>query len=75
MDVVYAQYDAQVTTPDGGRFMVRLGQYWPPDDPVVRAAPEGLFSPDPRPGVSCSVPPVEQATAAPGEKRSAVRRG
>jgi hypothetical protein len=79
MDVVYATYSAQVATPDGGRWNVQGGQHWPADDPVVDAAPAGLFSPDARYGVSFSrVPeteaPMEQATAGPGEKRN-VRRG
>lgn len=79
MDVVYARGTSVVTTPDGGRHTVQGGQHWPADDPVVRANP-GLFSPDPRYGVSFSVapaelsePPVEQATAAPGEKRATRR--
>lgn len=82
MDVVYATGSAQVETPDGGRHMVQGGQHWPANDPVVAAAPAGLFSPDSRYGVSFSVPPpelaeppVEQATAGPGERRGAVRRG
>ena len=82
MDVVYATYSAQVVTPDGGRHPVQGGRHWPADDPVVQAAPAGLFSPDARYGLSFSVPPpemaeppVEQATAAPGQKRGAVRRG
>ena len=81
MNVVYATYSAQVATPDGGRWNVQGGQHWPAGDPVVAAAPAGLFSPDPRYGVSFSAPPdelreapVEQATAAPGEKRN-TRRG
>jgi hypothetical protein len=81
MDVVYARGTVQVTTPDGGRHLVQGGQHWPADDPVVLANP-GLFSPDPRYGIrysrapaEMSEPPVEQATAAPGEKRAAVRRG
>lgn len=79
MDVVYARATSMVTTPDGGRHVVQGGQHWPADDPVVRANP-GLFSPDARYGVSFSVappelsePPVEQATAAPGEKRATRR--
>lgn len=79
MDVVYATGTSVVTTPDGGRHTVQGGQHWPADDPVVRANPS-LFSADPRYGVSFSVvpaelsePPVEQATAAPGEKRNARR--
>lgn len=81
MDVVYATYTAQVVTADGGRHTVHGGQHWAAADPVVAAAPAGLFSPDARYGVSFSTPPaelseppVEQATAAPGEKRN-VRRG
>jgi len=80
VDVVYAKYSTQVVTPDGGRWSVQGGQHWPADDPVVKAA-QDVFSPDARYGVSYSVappeladPPVEQATAAPGEKRS-TRRG
>jgi hypothetical protein len=79
MDVVYARWSQQVVTPDGGRWDVRGGQHWPADDPVVQAAP-ALFSRDPRFGVSYSNPPaelaeapVEQATAAPGEKRNTRR--
>jgi len=81
MDVVYAKYGGQVQTPDGGRWNVQGGQHWPTDDPVVLAAP-GMFTTDARYGVSFSAPPaemaeppVEQATAGPGEKRAAVRRG
>jgi hypothetical protein len=80
MKVVYATGTTVVMTPDGGRHTVYGGTHWPVDDPVVRAMP-GLFSDDPRVGVSFSVPPaelsdppVEQATAAPGEKRE-TRRG
>ena len=80
MDVVFAKYAAQVMTPDGGRWNVQGGQHWPADDPVVQAAPE-VFTRDARYGVSFSAapaelaePPVEQATAGPGEKRN-VRRG
>src|SRR5215467_11982431 len=82
MNIVYATYSTQVETPDGGRHMVRGGQHWPAADPVVAAAPAGLFSPDARYGLTyTSVPPemaeatVEQATAAPGERRSGTRRG
>jgi hypothetical protein len=81
MQVVYARWTQQVSTPDGGRHSVIGGQHWPADDPVVKAAPDGLFDTDPRYGVTYSTPPaelaeepVEQATAGPGEKRN-VRRG
>lgn len=81
MDVVYATSTVQVGTPDGGRHLVRGGSHWPASDPVVLAAPAGLFSPDPRFGLEFTVPPpdaeapVEAATAAPGERRARVQRG
>jgi len=75
MDVVYATATTHVTTRDGARIVVHKGQHWPADDPVVQAQPS-LFSADPRWGMAYSVEPagydapVEQATAAPGERRS-----
>lgn len=81
MDIVYARWTTQVTTPDGGRHHVQGGTHWPAGDPVVAAAPADLFTADPRFGLSYTVappelaePPVEQATAAPGERRN-TRRG
>jgi len=77
MDVVYAKDTAQIPTVECGLVLVRAGEHWPASDPVVKAAPT-LFSPDPRFGLRYSaVPepePLEQATAAPGERRT-VRRG
>ncbi len=61
-----------------GHVTVGEGADWPADDPIVVAHPE-LFTDDPRHGLSYSAPPatrsrpVEQATAAPGEKRSTKR--
>lgn len=79
MDVVYARAAGFVTTPDGGRHNVAPGSHWPADDPVVKAQPD-LFSRDARFGLTFSVkpaelaePPVEQATAAPGERRNTRR--
>jgi hypothetical protein len=82
MQIVYAKYSASVATPDGGQAVVQGGTHWRADDPLVKAAPAGMFSPDPRYGLNwygppppeMAEPPVEQATAAPGEKRN-VRRG
>ncbi len=81
MQVVYATSSTLVTTPDGGRHMVQGGQHWPADDPVVLANP-GLFTSDPRFGLSFTVappemsePPVEQVTGRAGERRAAVKRG
>lgn len=51
----------------GGVVRLRIGDAWPADDPVVQAHPE-LFSEGPT-VVKRSQPAVEQATAAPGEKR------
>ena len=76
MKAVFACETAVVSSEDGGQTLVRFGEHWPADDPVVLANPK-LFSDDPRYGMSSSGPlpegPVEQATAGPGEKR-AVRR-
>lgn len=73
MRVVYAVTNASVNSSRGFPVMVHGGSHWPADDPIVQENP-GLFSPDPRYGLSYSVEPVvEQATANPGEKRH-VRR-
>ena len=79
MKIVYATADASVTDPSSGApGMIRKGTHWSADDPVVKAHPD-LFSEDPRWGLAYSVEPegwdapVEQATAAPGERR-VVRR-
>lgn len=85
MQVVYVKVDsAVVTLPDGTPWTLVKGQHYPADDPVVQANRD-KFSADPRYGVTwtgeppaeMALPPddvVEQATAAPGEKRN-VRRG
>lgn len=62
-----------------GAVTVVAGTHWPDDDPVV-VAHRGLFTDDPRYGLSYSRPPkddrpAESATAAPGEKRSVKRGG
>lgn len=85
MQVVYVTVDsAVVLLPDGSPWTLMKGQHYPADDPVVTANP-GMFTSDPRYGLTwtgappaeMALPPddlVEQATAAPGEKRN-VRRG
>jgi hypothetical protein len=80
MEIVYATGRSVVATTGGGQVLVQEGSHWPADDPIVRQQPS-LFSADPAYGLSYSVRPaaepfgsVEQATAAPGEKRN-VRRG
>jgi hypothetical protein len=78
MRVVYPKASVVLTMPEGNSLHVPLGTHWAADDPVVLAHPE-MFSEDPRHGVYRHTPEslvddVEQATAAPGERRS-VRRG
>jgi len=77
MRAVFATTTASVPMPGGHSVVVRFGSHWPADDPVVVAHPD-LFSDDPRYGISASAPipeerPVEQVTAAPGEKRATRR--
>lgn len=74
--VVYATDRASVTLRGGGQVQVHKGTHWAETDPVVKEYP-GLFSSDPRYGMQYTIepegydaPPVEQATAAPGEKRN-----
>lgn len=79
MDIVYATTTTMVAVPGGGQVRVAKGTHWPASDPVVVAQPS-LFSDDARYGLNFTAEPegyrapVEQATAAPGERRN-VRRG
>lgn len=80
IECVYATGDFPAVSQIGQRLMVRKGTHWPADDPIVRDHPE-CFSPDPRYGLQYSAepegwnePPVETATAAPGERRQVRRR-
>lgn len=80
MEVVYARATVRVGLPDGTFGVVQKGTHWPADDPVVQAHPDA-FSGDPRYGLNFSSkppgfdePPVERATAAPGEQRTTRRR-
>lgn len=76
MDTVYAVDTAQIMMPDESMVLIRKGEPWSTDSPVVRFKPE-LFSTEvDRPAPTSIGPdgsPVEQATAAPGEKRSTRR--
>lgn len=76
--VVFALDTASVAF-GGGQAVVHKGQHWAATDPLVQQYPH-LFTTDPRYGMKYTVEPVgfndapvEQATAAPGEKRSARR--
>lgn len=60
---------------DSQRIHVQQGSAWASDSVVVKTNP-GLFSEDPRRALGLDiVPPVEQKTAAPGEKAHVKRRG
>jgi hypothetical protein len=80
MDVVFAKDTGSLPAPNGAPVFVQRGSHWPVDDEIVRANP-GWFTDDPRYGLSWSgeppaemaEPPVEAATAAPGEKRNTRR--
>lgn len=79
MDVVYATTTTMVTL-GGAQHRVQKGTHWPADDPIVVAQPS-IFSADPRYGLVFTREPagygdpVEQATAAPGERRASRRPG
>ncbi len=73
----YPVTDAALPLDNGAVYPVRRGQHWHADAPVVLQHPD-MFSDDPRYGLAFSTPPpelneppVEAATANPGE----VRRG
>jgi hypothetical protein len=76
MKVVFATANTQ-TFYSGRPISIVIGQHWPVDDPIVKAFPS-MFSDDPRYGLQFTEQPAEertaeQATAAPGEKRSTKR--
>ena len=56
---------------NGKRLALEVDQIWNATDPFVKARPD-LFSDAPD-FVNSTVAPVEQATAAPGEKRTTKR--
>lgn len=77
-DVVYAVDTAQVMMPNESLVLIRKGEPWPVGAAVVRFKPM-LFTAEPDQQAPTSIGPdgspvVEQATAAPGERRS-TRRG
>jgi hypothetical protein len=77
VNVVYAK-DWISAHVDGALRRFHPGSHWPADDPYVRAHP-GQFSDDPRYHLSFTESrptyfgDVEQASAAPGERRSTRR--
>lgn len=76
MRVVFAKATVSVAMTGGYPLLVTKGSHWPADDPLVIGHPD-LFSVDPRYGMCYSQPqqeePVEQMTAAPGERRRTLR--
>ena len=77
MNVVYATASASLSF-NGAQMTIRKGSHWPAEDPLVVRYPD-MFSPDARFGLLYTAEPegydapVETASAAPGEKRSARR--
>lgn len=70
MNIVYAVETATVALTTGDTFTIHRGQKYDAELQVVREQP-GFFSNDPSTGMQDA--PVEQATAAPGERRSTRR--
>jgi hypothetical protein len=65
-DYVVSLQDCSTTHPETGLIVrLRKNQLYPRNHPLVRARPQ-LFG---------KLPDIEQASAAPGEKRPTVRRG
>ena len=74
MRIVYARDTLATGTADGLTVSLVAGDPWDAADPLVRQRPE-LFGPEPPPQSirRTAAPVIEQATAAPGERRN-VRR-
>ena len=73
MGIKYAQYTTATSAPGGIMIVVEEGDAWDSEAPIVLAHPE-LFKDTPAKvfhgdGLRRDVEVVEQATAAPGEKR------
>lgn len=66
MGIVYALRTCSARGPAGSTIRVREGEAWAADDPFVALHPD-LFAE--QPDRVRRTAPVEQATAAPGEKR------
>lgn len=69
---VFANSTASVAW-GGGVVRLHLGDPWPADDPFVKARPEFFASDPPSATVRRTSAPIEQATAAPGERRNTRR--
>jgi hypothetical protein len=69
MDYVIAGCTAFLDMPNDQTAYITAGELWRADDPVVRRH-QASFRPIGPEDVRSSVPVIEQATAAPGEKRT-----
>lgn len=90
MRVVFAKATTTVSLPSGAMVGVQEGSHWSDEDEIVQTYPD-LFSYDARHGMLFTRPlrpedypgadrkveraPIEQATAAPGDRRNLARRG
>lgn len=75
INVVYATTDSWITP----TVLTRRGEVWAADDPVVAQHPDAFTDDPDQAGVvrrsgPAPAPVVEQATAAPGERRDLPRR-
>lgn len=70
--LVYAVATCGSETADGLTVNLTRGDCWAADDPFVKAHP-GLFSDEAIPRRTTAAPVIEQATAAPGERRATRR--
>jgi hypothetical protein len=71
MGIVYATSTTSITNAGGVAFTLHRGEVWDADDPLVKQKP-GFFSDTPvvvRVSAGEGWRVVEQATAAPGERR------
>ncbi len=68
---VFATVDTAIIK--GGRYRLRRGDAWYADHPIVAAFPDSFSDEPPVIHPNGWEPPVEQATAAPGEKRTNTR--
>lgn len=68
-EVVYAVYTAWVSD----NVVIHEDEAWPADHPIVREFPDAFTDVVPE-SIRRGQAPVEQATAAPGERRNTPRR-
>lgn len=72
MAIVYASQNARLMSAEGLSYNVVQDQVWDSEDPLVKQYPLNFQATPTR--INRTVPALERATAAPGEKRGYVRR-